>query len=309
MSRKDLSALLLLALIWGASFLFMRIASPIFGPVVTTELRVAVAAGALLLYAALTRSTIGLLRHWKPFLLLGGLNAALPFSLICAAELHLSASLAAILNATTPIFAALAAWGTGGERPGLTRAAGLILGLGGVGVLVGWSPEPMDKTMLTSVLFSLGAALAYGFGGLYAARVGKGVPPLTLAIGQQLGAAVLLLPLAAVFPPPERPTMAAVLSVLGLSLLCTAFAYLLYFRLIASVGAVKTVSVTFLVPVFGLLWGVIFLHESVYLNTVAGLAVILLSITLISGRVRKAVEQKGTSARHLAKAESENAEL
>ncbi|MFD1776860.1 DMT family transporter [Paenibacillus rhizophilus] len=294
MNRKDLSALVLLALVWGASFLFMRIASPIFGPVVTTELRVAVAAGALLLYAALTRSTIGLRRHWKPFLLLGGLNAALPFSLICAAELHLSASLAAILNATTPIFAVLAAWGTGGERPGLTRAAGLILGLGGVGILVGWSPEPLDKTMLYSVLFSLGAALAYGFGGLYAARVGKGVPPLTLAIGQQLGAAVLLLPLAAVFPPPERPTMAAVLSVLGLSLICTAFAYLLYFRLIASVGAVKTVSVTFLVPVFGLLWGVIFLHESVYLNTVAGLAIILLSITLISGRARRAGNKRGS---------------
>ncbi|WP_025695452.1 DMT family transporter, partial [Paenibacillus durus] len=175
MNRKDVSALLLLALVWGASFLFMRIASPVFGPVVTTELRVAIAAAALLLYASLARSRIEIRRHWKPFLLLGGLNAALPFSLICAAELHLNASLAAILNATTPIFAALAAWGTGGERPGLTRSVGLILGLGGVGVLVGWSPEPLDKTVLYSVLFSLGAALAYGFGGLYAARVGKGV--------------------------------------------------------------------------------------------------------------------------------------
>ncbi|WP_198023028.1 EamA family transporter [Paenibacillus zanthoxyli] len=85
MNRKDVSALLLLALIWGASFLFMRIASPVFGPVVTTELRVAIAAAALLLYASLTRSRIELRRHWKPFLLLGGLNAALPFSLICAA--------------------------------------------------------------------------------------------------------------------------------------------------------------------------------------------------------------------------------
>ncbi|WP_198023029.1 DMT family transporter [Paenibacillus zanthoxyli] len=175
----------------------------------------------------------------------------------------------------------------------MTRASGLILGLGGVGVLVGWSPEPLDKTVLYSVLFSLGAALAYGFGGLYAARVGKGVQPLTLAIGQQFGAAIWLLPLVAVFPPPERPTMAAVLSVLGLSLVCTAFAYLLYFRLIASVGAVRTVSVTFLVPVFGILWGVIFLHESVYLNTIAGLGIVLLSILLIGGRARKAVGQKG----------------
>lgn len=287
MSRKDLTTLLLLAFAWGASFLFMRIASPEFGPVFTTELRVTLAGAALLVYALLTRRKLGILKHWRQFLLLGAVNAALPFTLICMAELRLSASLAAILNATTPMFAALAAWGIRKERPGLAKSAGLLIGLLGVAVLVGWSPVPITGIVLLSVGFSLGAALSYAFGGLYASRVGRGLPPLALAAGQQLGASVILLPLAVIFAPRHLPSAAAVYSVLGLSLICTSVAYLLYFRLIASVGPVKTVSVTFLVPVFGLMWGVIFLHEPVYANTVAGLIIILLSVMLVNRNARK----------------------
>ncbi|MNC22273.1 putative DMT superfamily transporter inner membrane protein [compost metagenome] len=184
------------------------------------------------------------------------------------------------------MFTALAAWGTLGEKPGLSKSIGLIIGLLGVAVLVGWSPVPLEGKVLWSVFFSLGAALSYGFGGLYAARVGRGLAPLTLAAGQQLGAAVVLLPLAVIFAPRHLPSAAAVYSVLGLSLICTAVAYLLYFYLIQSVGAVKTVSVTFLVPVFGLMWGVIFLNEPVYINTVAGLVIILLSVMLVNRKSR-----------------------
>ena len=286
MSRKNFLVLLLLAFAWGASFLFMRIASPEFGPVFTTELRVTLAAAALLLYAKITRKQLGIWQHWKQFLLLGALNAALPFTLICMAELELSASLAAILNATTPMFTALAAWGTLREKPGAAKSAGLIIGLLGVAVLVGWSPVPLEGKVLLSVFFSLGAALSYGFGGMYAARIGQGLAPLALAAGQQLGAAAVLLPLAAVFAPRHLPSAAAVYSVLGLALICTAVAYLLYFHLIQSVGAVKTVSVTFLVPVFGLMWGVIFLNEPVYANTIAGLVIILLSVMLVNRKTR-----------------------
>lgn len=287
MSRKDLTTLLLLAFAWGASFLFMRIASPELGPVFTTELRVTLAGSALLLYAFVTRRKLGILKHWKQFLLLGAINAALPFTLICMAELHLSASLAAILNATTPMFAALAAWGTRQEKPGLAKSAGLVIGLIGVAVLVGWSPVPLTSTVLLSVGYSLCAALCYAFGGLYASRVGSGLTPLALAAGQQLGASVVLLPLAVIFAPDHLPSAAAVYSVLGLSLICTSVAYLLYFRLIASIGPVKTVSVTFLVPVFGLMWGAIFLHEPVYANTLAGLVIILLSVTLVNRKPGK----------------------
>jgi drug/metabolite transporter (DMT)-like permease len=284
MGRKDLITLLSLALLWGASFLFMRIASPAFGPIFTTELRVSLAAATLLVYAMIRRRKLGILRHWKAFLILGTINAALPFTLICMAELHLSASLAAILNATTPMFTALAAWGIGQGRPGWSKSVGLIIGLGGVAVLVGWSPVPLDGKIILSVFLSLGAALSYGFGGLYASHAGKGVEPLTLAVGQQLGASIVLLPLALIYFPRQMPPTSAVYSVIGLSLLCTSVAYLLYFRLIRNVGAVKTVSVTFLVPIFGVLWGVLFLKEALYLNTVIGLVIILLSVTLVNRR-------------------------
>jgi drug/metabolite transporter (DMT)-like permease len=240
-----------------------------------------------MLYALLTRRKLGILKYWKQFLLLGAINAALPFTMICMAELHLSASLAAILNATTPMFAALAAWGTRQEKPGLAKSAGLVIGLIGVAVLVGWSPVPLTSTILLSVAFSLCAALSYALGGLYASRVGSGLSPLALAAGQQLGASVVLLPLAVIYAPDHLPSAAAVYSVLGLSLICTSVAYLLYFRLIASIGPVKTVSVTFLVPVFGLMWGAIFLHEPVYANTIAGLIIILLSVMLVNRRPRK----------------------
>lgn len=289
MSRKDLSILLSLALVWGASFLFMRIASPEFGPVFTTELRVSLAAIALMLYAVLTRRKLDVWRHWRQFLMLGALNAALPFTLICMAELELSASLAAILNATTPMFTALAAWGTLKERPGWSKTIGLVIGLFGVIILVGWSPVPMEGKVMMSVFFSLGAALSYGFGGLYASRIGKGLEPLTLAIGQQLGASVVLLPLAVIFAPRHLPSPAAIYSVIGLSLLCTSVAYLMYFRLIRNVGAVKTVSVTFLVPIFGIMWGAIFLDEPLYVNTIVGLFIILLSVMLVNrkGRLKR----------------------
>jgi len=287
MRSKDLITLLLLALVWGASFLFMRIASPAFGPIFTTELRVSLAAATLLIYAAIRRSQLGLFRHWKAFLILGAVNAALPFTLICMAELHLSASLAAILNATTPTFTALAAWGIGQGKPGWSKSIGLILGLGGVAVLVGWSPVPMEGKILYSVFFSLGAALCYGFGGLYASQAGKGVEPLTLAIGQQLGASIVLLPLAIIYAPRHMPPASAVYSVIGLSLLCTSVAYLMYFRLIRNIGAVKTVTVTFLVPIFGILWGVLFLKESLYMNTIIGLAIILFSVILVNRKPRE----------------------
>lgn len=282
MQRQDTALLFLLASIWGASFLFMRIASPVLGPFFTTEVRVALAGAALLLYAALRGKMPRLRDRWKPYLILGGLNAALPFVLICTAELHLNASLAAILNATTPLFTAVVVWGSTREAPGSRKATGLLIGLVGVVILVGWSPVPLNGQTLLALAFSLLAALAYGLGSTYAVRAFRGVAPLEVSIGQQLAAAVLLLPFALYEWPRAVPPANVIYSLLGLSLLCTSLAYLIFYRLMDRVGAVKTVSVTFLVPIFGILWGVLFLHESVYVTTVIGLAVILASIVLVN---------------------------
>lgn len=289
MKMKELGALVLLASMWGASFLFMKVAVPELGPIVTSAVRVLLAGLALLAYALLIGSQPDLLSRWKQYLLLGAINAALPFALICAAELHLAASLAAILNATTPLFTALVALGWLREPIGWRKGAGLLLGVFGVSILVGWHPDSLElgSAFYTAAGLSLLAALSYAFGGIYASRTFTGTASLDLAIGQQLAASVWLVPVALVTLPDHLPSMATVWSVLALSLLCTAVAYLLYFFLLQSVGPVKTLSVTFLVPLFGVVWGTLFLNESLSMNTLLGLIVIFVSILMVTLQKKK----------------------
>lgn len=288
---KELAGLVSLAAIWGSSFLFMKIAAPVLGPFFTTELRVALAGFALLIYAVLSKQRPAILGRWKQYLFLGAFNAAIPFSLICMAELHIDASLAAILNATTPMFTALIAWAWSKEALTPWKLGGLLIGLVGVAVLVGWTPVSLGRMGAVSILLSLAAAVSYGVGGVYTARQFKGVKPLDMAIGQQLAAALLLLPFALVYFPQQAPTAKVIYSVLGLAIVCTSVAYLIFFRLIAAIGPVKAISVTLLVPIFGVVWGVLFLAEAVHLNTVMGLVIILSGVFLSS---RKGAAAKGT---------------
>lgn len=280
---RDLGALFLLGALWGGSFLFIRVAVPALGPALLMGLRVFLAAVALALYAVAMGRLGGLRSRWRQFLVLGGLNAALPFTLIAAAQINLTASLASILNSTTPMFTAVVAALWIGESLTLRKMVGLLLGSAGVVVLVGWNPLPMNGAVILSILASLAAALAYGLGGVYARRTFSGVPPLMMAVGQQAAAAAILLPLAAATIPEEAPPLNAVFSVLALALLSTALAYLLYFRLIANVGPTKTLSVTFLVPVFGVVFGVLLLNEPFGPGTLAGMGIILAGVALVTG--------------------------
>jgi drug/metabolite transporter (DMT)-like permease len=283
MGARDLGALVLLGAIWGSSFLFIRVAVPALGPFVLMELRVGLAAAALALLAVAVSRLSKLRFRWKELLILGAVNAAIPFSLIAASEINLTASLAAIINATTALFAAVVATVWMGEALTRGKVAGLVMGVVGVAVLVGWTPIALNGVVLVSVGASLVAAFSYALGGVYAKRAFEGTPPLTLAIGQQMGAAMLLVPLAAASVPAEAPSMSVTLSALALALLCTALAYLLYFYLISSVGPTKTLTVTFLSPVFGALFGVLFLDEPVGVGTCVGLVIILSSVALVTG--------------------------
>jgi drug/metabolite transporter (DMT)-like permease len=282
MKMKEIGALFLLAALWGASFLFMRISSPVIGPVLTIELRVLLAGIALLLYAWLFKKATNIKQHWKEYLIIGALNAAIPFTFIATATLHLNASLAAILNSTTPLFTALASLFFLKEPLNAKKWFGIMFGTFGVFVLMGWSPVPFSIQTALSALLSILAALSYGCAGVYAKKAFTGVSSLSLAIGQQLGAAILLLPLAIVHIPTKPVSSTVVYSVLGLAIFCTAIAYLFYFYLLANVGPTKTLSVTFLVPVFGVIWGMIFLHEKITTGMITGLAIILSSIFLLS---------------------------
>jgi drug/metabolite transporter (DMT)-like permease len=283
MGTRDLGALLLLSALWGASFVFIRVAVAGLGPFVLVELRVGLAATALVLCAAALGRLQKLRVRWKQFALLGIVNVAIPFCLISAAEINLTASLAAILNSTTVMFTAVVAAVWMGEALTARKVFGVVLGIIGVAVLVGWDPIAVDWAVILSVGAMLAASLGYALGSVYAKRTFVGSPPLVIAIGQLTAASMLVLPLAAASLPDERPSTVVVLCVLALALPSTAVAYMLYFRLISNVGPTSTSTVTLLVPLFGLLFGVVLLDEPVGLGTLAGLMLILSSVTLITG--------------------------
>jgi drug/metabolite transporter (DMT)-like permease len=294
LTARDFAALFSLGALWGASFLYIRVAVPELGAFVLVALRVGLAALALALFAFVARRALKLRGLWERFLVMGVINTAVPFSLISASEIYLTASLAAILNSTTVMFTALVAAVWLGDPLTYRKTIGVLLGILGVAVLVGWDPLPLNLAVLLSVAAVLGASLSYGLGGVFAKRAFEGVSPMTLAFGQQTVAAGVMLPLAGTTLPGEAPSLAVVLCVLALAVLSTAVAYLLYFYLISSAGPTATSTVTLIVPVFGLLFGVLFLGEPVGPGTILGLAIILSSVVLITG-IRPGKPGKGST--------------
>jgi drug/metabolite transporter (DMT)-like permease len=294
MKTKDIAALFGLAALWGASFLFIRIASPAIGPFPTIQGRLTIAAVALLIYIYMIGKSTGWGQLWKQYLIIGALNAAIPFTLIATASLHLNASMLAIINSMTPLFTALVVWGWMKEKLSTRKWIGISVGIIGVAILVGWSPIPFTSEVIIAILLSILSTVSYGFAGVYAKKSFGGVPPLSVAFGQQMGATLLLIPFTLFNIPKTTSVITPIvaLSVVGVALFCTAIGYLLYFYLIASVGPTKTLSVTFMIPMFGMIWGVVFLNEQITLGMIVGLLVILSSIFLISDIKNNQIKKK-----------------
>ena len=271
---------------WGASYLFMRYAAPAMGAVLLIEVRVAIAGLALVGFVLASGGSVGWKMHWRAYLFVGAVGLALPFTLIAQAVTVIDASTAAILNALCPLFAALvaAAW----IRDPLTPAklGGIALCLAGTVVLVGWTPAPMSSRELFAAGLSIAAAAVYGYTIVFTKVHLKGASPLGTAAGTLLMAAATMLPFTPVGRDFSSIPMGAWIAALGLALVSTTFAFILYYRLIADVGPVKAITVTLLVPVFGMVWGVAFLGEPVTPGRIAGCAIILAGCALILGLVR-----------------------
>lgn len=288
MSPLQLVGLVVLAAIWGASFLFIRVAVPGFGPFALMELRVLLGGLVLALLAVIIRHRAVLIPRWRQYLVLGAVNAALPFTLIAAAELVIPASLAAILNALTPVFTAIVGAMWLGQRIGAKLAIGLAVAFAGVIVSVGWSPLDLTVWPLLAAGAVAVASLFYAVGTNYSKRTFPDGQPLTMSIGQNLGAAAVLLPFALATVPREMPAVPETGAVLGLAVICTAGAYLIYFWLLKHVGPTRTTSVTFLVPVFGMIWGNLILNEPVTAGMIGGLALVFGGILLVADvRIRR----------------------
>lgn len=285
MKTSDLIDLLLLAAIWGASFLFMRVGAPEFGPVTLAALRVAGAAVFLLPVAWASGHAAALWRHRGHLLVCGALSSAVPFLCYSFAALSITAGLASIFNATTPLFGALIAWWWLGDRPGRWKGLGLALGFAGV-LWLAWdkaSFRPGASATGWAVLACLTATLCYGVAASYTKRHLSSVPSLAVAAGTQLGAALLLALPGWWWRPSGMPSLGAWAATLALALLCTGIAYILYFRLIARIGPANAIAVTFLIPAFAVLWGWWWLDEHITGAMLAGGAVILVGTALATG--------------------------
>ncbi|OMH27969.1 DMT family transporter [Motiliproteus sp. MSK22-1] len=292
MTAINVRDLILLAALWGASFLFMRMGAGEFGPIPLIELRVGIAALFLLPMLSWRRDLPILRENGLALLIVGATNSALPFCLIAYSMLYVTAGFASILNATAPMFGAIIAFIWYQQRMTLFQLAGLSIGFAGVVLLV-WGRASFnlagdsilgDETI--AIAAGLVAALFYGIAANYSKSRLSAVSPLVNATGSQVGAALLLLPFALLTWPQQSPPLMSWLAVIVLGVACTGIAYLLYFRLIASAGPQKAIAVTYLVPAFGMVWGAFFLEETITLEMILACAVILLGTALTTGMLK-----------------------
>ena len=256
----------LLAAIWGASFIFMRTAAVEFGALPTAAVRVAIASLSLLPLLWLRGQGPDLARHWKPVFLVGLTNSGIPFACFSYALLSITTGLSSILNATVPLFGAVIAWLWLRDRPNASRTLGLAIGFLGVALLAwdkaSFKPDASGASSGWAVMACLLACLCYGISASFTKRYLTGIPPLVTATGSQIGATLGLALPALWLWPAKTPGLSAWLAVLAVGVLCTGVAYVLFFRLIANVGPAKALTVTFAVPVFAILYGGLFLGEA-----------------------------------------------
>ena len=276
MRLADAARLLTLAALWGASFLFIRIAAPAIGPVATADVRMLIAGGALAAYFALTGFDAQWRRWWRYYLAIGVLNSAAPFLLYGYAALELSAGMMTVINATSPMWGALLSALIIRERLSAARIVGLVLGVVGVALISG----PRGGGEWLAIAAALGAAFCYGLAAVALQRSARDTSPRGMAAGSLLLAGLVMLPLLVISPPP-LPTMGVVLSMLALGLVCGAYAYILYFRLIADIGPSGALTVTYLIPIFGVLWGAAFLGEPLSASMIAGALLVIAGTVLV----------------------------
>ncbi|WP_259369325.1 DMT family transporter [Colwellia sp. MB02u-10] len=287
--------LLLLAAIWGASFMFMRVGSPEFGPIVFATLRAGIAAIFLIICLVLFKETNALKGRWRDIFVVGALNTAIPFTLFSFATLTLTAGTASVLNATAPMFSAIVAYIWLKDKLSLSAMFGLVIGFFGVYLLVSdnlhfdieFTDKSLENNTLLPTLAAMLAALCYGISANYTKKNLSTIKPLALAAGSQIAATAMLLPLSLFFIPETLPSSNAIWSVLLIGVICTGVAYILFFRLIAQLGPAKAISVTYLIPAFGILWGALFLGETISLMMLLGGGIILLGVALTTGVLRR----------------------
>jgi len=279
MRRADATRLILLAALWGAAFLFMRIIAPALGPLIAADARILVAAAALALYFRAVRYDPQWQRWWREYAIVGAMNTALPFALFSYAAVHIPAGLSAVLNAASPIWGALLSALLLRERLTRSRVLGLAAGIVGVALIT--HPAAGVAYPPLAVAAALVGALCYAIVGVYLKRRAQGAPGRGMALGTQLTAGLMLAPFALASTPPEPVTPLVAACVLAMGIFSGAVAYVLYFRLISDIGPIRALTFTYLIPVFGVLFGALFLGETLGAWTLGGGVLVVLGTVLV----------------------------
>lgn len=285
MAGIDVFLLVLLSAIWGSSFMFMRYLAPLIGPVATADARVLIAGLFLVALFAILRFDLRWRERWKRYLVIGIVNSGLPFLLYSYASLTLPSSVEVVINALAPGFGALfgAVWL--GERLSARKILGLLIGLAGVAVVSGIGGGGAGKASILAMLACVGATVCYGLAGVYVKLKAKDIEPKAVAAASQLMAGIAIMPALIFYPPKAAISPVTAIVVVVFAILCSAVAYLIYYRLLSTVGPSKALTVTFLMPVFGFLWGGLLLGEGISLRMLIGALVILGGTLLVVGRL------------------------
>jgi drug/metabolite transporter (DMT)-like permease len=305
MKQENFVRLAILGGIWGMSFIFMRVAAPVFGPLLTALGRVACGALVLAVLLGFKRISLAWRSNLRTYVMIGIFNTAVPFSLFAWAAMRVPSTYMATANAMAPLFTAVFGVLLISERLTASRIAGLILGLVGVAAIVGIGPAPASTSTIAGTGAALLAAVCYGYAGVYTRRFAVGIAPLAVATGSQICSAAILLPVALIaniwmplsLPADMSVTWHALGAVVLLGVFCTGIAYALFFRLIAEEGVSRAMTVTFLVPAFATIWAAFFLGERITMGTIAGLGLVLLATGMVLGVVRLPAAMKANAAR------------
>lgn len=285
MNPSIFAQLVVLGMIWGASFMFQRITVPVIGAGMTGAGRMIFAALTLLGVLLLLRKPLQWRARWRDYLLVGVIVMGLPLTCFAVAARSLPAGYLAVLNATVPLFAVLIGWVNSGTRPSVSKLAGVVVGVVGVATLAKFGNLEMNLPTVIGFAAALFASFLYAVGAIMARKRYGDADPLPITAGNLIGGSLPLIPVAFATAPAAVPSTGVMAALVALGILCTGIAYALYFRILRAAGVERTVTVTFLVPLFALIWAALFLHEPITWAAVAGCALVLFAVALIFERV------------------------
>jgi drug/metabolite transporter (DMT)-like permease len=289
--RSDAIRLVALSAIWGSSFIFIRVLAPALGPVLTVTTRVLIGGAVLVAYCRIIGLDAQVARHWRQYAIIGIVNSTIPFMLFAFAALYLPASYSVILNSTAPLFTALWAVPLLNERLTGLKLIGLFAGAAGVTLVSRAGPVVPDLWFWVAVLACLGATTCYALSSIYMKKRAGDLKPLAIAGWSQIFAALAMAPFVPFAAPSVPLTPLIAFNVLMLAVFCSSIAYVLYYRLIADIGPTRALTMAFLMPVFGMVWGALFLGEPITLPMIAGCALIIGGATAVLRPAREAARR------------------